>query len=176
MKIRADFVTNSSSSSFVAYGIYDEDIKQFVLSLLDDKVLAELNENGKYDYDCSYLTVLESGISIDTEIGDVTDAMWLKINQVWEEEDYTTSMSLGDGRSMMKTVCIVDILKRFMKEISSDEEKQLKKLIDKSKKNNLIEDKVYFGATDDPIWDNTFNDKTAKKKFAKNEKKTMVLI
>lgn len=174
MKIRADFVTNSSSSSFVAYGIYDEEIKEFVLNLLADKVLNEINDSGTYEYDSSCLTVLDSGLSIDSEIGDVEGAMWLKINQVWEEEDYTTAMALGDGRSMMKTPCIVDVLKRFMKGLSSDQEKQLKKLIDQSKKDKLIEDKVYFGATDDPIFDNTFNENSAKKRLANNQKNELL--
>lgn len=172
MKIRADFVTNSSSSSFVAYGIYDEEIKQFVLSLLNDTALEELKRTGQYGYSPDYVatfTVIESGLSIDSEIGNI-EGLSLNIN--WcEEDEYNSFLALSDGTTMLKTPYIIEILKRFMRELSSEEENQLKKLINQSKKEKLIQDKVYVGATDDPIFENTFNENSAKKRFARNEKR-----
>ena len=96
MKIRTDFVTNSSSSSFVAYGIYDPE--------LADKVEELLKKYESYPKDSiGWISVDNDVISITRDLGDVD---WHSTYKIYDE--------LETGKKRSKT------------QVESDEKKALK--------------------------------------------------
>lgn len=96
MKIRTDFVTNSSSSSFVAYGIYDPE--------LADKVEELLKKYESYPKDSiGWISVDNDVISITRDLGDVD---WHSTYKIYDE------LETGKKRSKIQ--------------VESDEKKALK--------------------------------------------------
>ena len=161
MKIRMDFVTNSSSSCFVCFGIIDTEIAALVKKMVSEGKAIDIAGSGELygEEVCSSLRFEGDSVYTVHQIGGAfspfTDS-GLKI--VWTdpyEDKYSKKAQKADEKRILKhPVNAKKSISMFFKEISEKEETELNKLVLKAAKDKRIGCRVFFSETDGGIpWD-----------------------
>lgn len=111
MKIRTDFVTNSSSSSFVAYGIYDEELAEKV-----EKLLLKYQAYPKDTI--GWINVSDNVVTVTRQLYDVDGGGDYYINQLLED-DYdgrNSEQKAEDEEEALTASNIISALEGFFDE------------------------------------------------------------
>ncbi len=111
MKIRTDFVTNSSSSSFVAYGIYDEELAEKV-----EKLLLKYQAYPKDTI--GWINVSDNVVTVTRQLCDVDGGGDYYINQLLED-DYdgrSSEQEAEDEEEALTATNIISALEGFFDE------------------------------------------------------------
>ena len=141
MKFRIDFVTNSSSSSFVAYGIYDEELAKKIKSLL--RTHAPYPEST-----LGCISVSGGVISVTRELSDVDGWGDYKIFEKLED-DYdgrTKKQKEADEKEALNADNVIEALSGFFDNSFPGEEE--KRLISAAVREGGVKCEVYVDQTD----------------------------
>lgn len=122
MKIRMDFVTNSSSSSFVAFGILSQELTDLIRKLVNGKEFA-------------YSKWCVGEIETDTFNGMVTVVTTMDfygnyyIYDVDEYDNRTDKQKEMDDKNVNKENIIIKIVNRFLPDLTAEETTKINQLV-----------------------------------------------
>ena len=162
MKFRFDFVTNSSSSSFVAYGIYDEKLAKKVKKLLESHDPYPSSTIG-----C--ISVDNNVISVTRELSDVDPNGYYNIHELLEDDfdGRNDDQKAEDEEQALTTENIISALKDFFGDQFLN--KETKKLIAAAVEEEGVECRVWADQTDGyDSEDFSYHHTTLKNKRAEN--------
>lgn len=152
MKVRFDFVTNSSSSSFVTFGIISPELQEFI---------QELDYEGyctKGHSSFGTIKGYEVGEELDlndqvinytrdlSQMYDVPES--LEIYKIEEGFEYPDNYREKDQKKMLKAKYALSAIKGFFSNLPNEKEKRLETLISEAFKNKNIGCKVYVDYSD----------------------------
>ena len=170
MKIRADFVTNSSSSSFVAYAIYSDELCSFIHELIEAGDLSNKdNRFGEYYgiTPCSYLMEIERGVSITVQLGELSSRRGKSFNifrNSQEEDERTARQIIEDNINAKDIGYLHSAVSHFFDSLQdspwskpSEKDIQLDEILERALSDNEVRARTFMDFTDGFIGEEVFN-------------------
>lgn len=143
MKIRIDFVTNSSSSSFVACGVLSRELSEFICTLSKGKTSC-------------YSNYAVGGIEIDDDIVSVVTTLEVRdffyLYEIDEDEERSAKEEAADNACAGKPANVADILSTFLPRLTSEEHKKLMALLEDAAGQGNIVARTYMDEEDGFDW------------------------
>ena len=170
MKIRLDFVTNSSSSSFVAYAIYSEELWDFIQELIDNGELTNKRKgwDGYYGLTaCSYMSHIDQGVSITVQLGELgsNEGKRFNIFRNYEEEDERSLReTVSDDENAKSLGYLHSAVSHFFDSLSSasfrynynDKDLKLDEILTKALSENKVRARTFMDFTDGFVGEEVF--------------------
>ena len=138
MKIRLDFVTNSSSSSFIALGIGDDEIAHFITTILGGR------QEAYSDWRVGHLEIFDGVTSVTTTL----DYGRFYVHNQLEDDERSPEEIEADNREGRKAHNILPALLAFFPSLSNDQERHLEKLVKAAAERGGTCAEVYIDETD----------------------------
>lgn len=143
MKIRTDFVTNSSSSSFISLGVFDETLVEIFAEALKQKGILKTPRHF-----LGGVSVTSDCVTITTSLCDLDPRGGYAINGMDPQENYSSYLIHKDSKNARTLYNFMNAFEVFINEENGIDGERVNDAIIRAFKDNKVITEVYFAETD----------------------------